>query len=262
VELTGHFGLGDPRHLTPLATDDGPVLWPIDRETIDRAWGQGGYPSRAPYRDYHRYTTHRHRVTRIDGAPYDHAAALAQAHADAAEFVTAVRRRTRDGGVCVFAIDTELLGHWWYEGVVWLAAVLGQARAQGLALTRLDDALHRHAPVSVTNRELGPHATSWGEGGDLRTWSGPRVASFAWRARRAERELSARRAAAVPVPERALRELLALQSSDWAFLAHTDLSGDYPQQRAAGHAAALAQALARPGDVAPELRGLAPVLSA
>ena len=30
---------------------------------------------------------------------------------------------TRHGGVCVCALDTELLGHWWYEGVEWLAAV-------------------------------------------------------------------------------------------------------------------------------------------
>ena len=43
------------------------------------------------------------------------------------------------------ALDTELLGHWWYEGVAWLAAVVDEAARQGLALTRLDDALERHA---------------------------------------------------------------------------------------------------------------------
>ena len=36
VELTGRFGLGDPRHLQPLAAGDGPVLWPVDR-AIDGA---------------------------------------------------------------------------------------------------------------------------------------------------------------------------------------------------------------------------------
>jgi 1,4-alpha-glucan branching enzyme len=260
VELTNRLGLGDPRHLAPLATEDGPVLWAIDRETIDRVWGAGGYPSRAPYRDYHRYTTHRHRVWRIDGAAYDHAAALAQVHADATEFVAAVRSRVAGGGVCVFAIDTELLGHWWYEGVAWLAAVLEQARVQGLALTRLDDASECHAPVPAP--PLGPHATSWGEGGDLRTWSAPRVQAFVWRARRAERALATHRGRP---PQRALRELLALQASDWAFLADRDLSGDYPEERAAGHAAALDAVFlhggANGGAGEPALRGLAPELA-
>ncbi len=72
VELTNALGLGSERHLNPIRSADGPVLWPIDRAVIALAWGQGGYPSRPPYRDYHAYTTHRHRVRRIDGGPYDH----------------------------------------------------------------------------------------------------------------------------------------------------------------------------------------------
>src|ERR1700737_4586356 len=53
VELTEVFGLGDDRHLRPLATDDGPVLWPIDRRTMALPWGERGYPSHGAYRDYH-----------------------------------------------------------------------------------------------------------------------------------------------------------------------------------------------------------------
>ena len=47
--------------------------------------------------------------------------------------------------------------------------------------------------------------------------------------------------------DRALRELLALQSSDWAFLADRELAGDYPEQRAQLHADALALDVARAG---------------
>ena len=72
VELTGRFGLGDPRHLQPLAAGDGPVLWPVDRATMALVWSAEGYPSRAAYRDSHRHTTHRHHAWRNDGAPYDH----------------------------------------------------------------------------------------------------------------------------------------------------------------------------------------------
>ena len=59
VELTGRLGLGHPHHLRPLASEDGPVLWPIDRQTIALVWSDRGYPSHAAYRDYHRHTTFR-----------------------------------------------------------------------------------------------------------------------------------------------------------------------------------------------------------
>jgi 1,4-alpha-glucan branching enzyme len=254
VELTGLFGLGDPRHLRPLAVSDGPVLWPLDRATMALVWSEDGYPSRAAYRDYHRHTAHRHHAWRNDGAPYDHAAALAQARADAADFVDRTLRRVADGGVCVCALDTELLGHWWYEGVEWLRAVLQESERRGLALTTLDDALEHQEPVPGPSDLV---VTSWGEGGDLRTWSGPQVAELAWRARRAELRL-----AAMPdgPSERALRELLALQSSDWAFLHTRDSAGDYPLRRADAHHAALERALGETGALDAALRGLAPDL--
>lgn len=259
VELTGRFGLGDRRHLRPLVSAAGIVLWPIDRQVIALVWGEGGYPSGAAYRDYHHHTTHRHHAWRTDGAPYSHDAALAQARVDAADFVTCVRERVAGGGVCVCALDTELLGHWWYEGIEWLRAVLDEATRQGLALTTLEDARERHQPVAVGG-ELP--VTSWGEGGDLRTWSGPAVAALAWQARTLELAVAASTGSGIHPSPRALRELLALQSSDWAFLDHRRLAGDYPVQRAAGHAAALRRALADPdGAAAAQLRGLGPDLT-
>ncbi|MEO8966036.1 MAG: 1,4-alpha-glucan branching protein domain-containing protein [Solirubrobacteraceae bacterium] len=254
VELTGRLGFGHADQLQPLATEAGPVLWPIDRAMIALVWSQHGYPSRASYRDYHRHTSFRHHAWRTDGAPYRHQAALEQARGDAEEFVAAVRDRLRDGGVCVVALDTELLGHWWYEGVAWLRAVLIEAGRQGLALTTLDEATRRRQPAPAL-ADLG--VTSWGEGGDLRTWSGPRVAELAFALRTAELQLAAAEPAA---GVRARRELLALQSSDWAFLADRGTAGDYPRERALGHRAALERALAGDPSLAPELGGLAPDL--
>jgi 1,4-alpha-glucan branching enzyme len=254
VELTGVFGLGDERHLRPLATGEGLVLWPVDRESMALVWSEHGYPSDGVYRNYHRLTPHHHRVWRNDGEPYDHAAALARAEHDAREFVARVRQRLQRGGVCVCALDTELLGHWWFEGPHWLAAVIDEAARQRLALTTLDDALDRHEPVR-TPVELG--VSSWGEGGDLRTWSGPAVADLAWQARSAELEVLAR---GRRPGERALRELLALQASDWAFLAARGLAGDYPRDRSAAHAAALMGALEPDSALEPALRNLAPDL--
>jgi 1,4-alpha-glucan branching enzyme len=252
VDLTDVRGPGDPRHLRPLATDAGPLLVPIDRAAVDLVWGADGYPSRPAYRDSHRRTARDHHPWANDGAVYDPDRAGEQIAADAADFVARVGERVAGGGLCVCAIDTELLGHWWYEGPRWLAAVVAQARRGGLAIVPLDDAL-AECEIEPAGA-LAEHVTSWGTPRDLSTWSGPRVAAMAWAARAAELDVLA---AGSGVGERAVRELLALQSSDWAFLVTRDTAGPYPRQRFDGHAAALRGALA---DAAaePALRNLAP----
>jgi 1,4-alpha-glucan branching enzyme len=95
-------------------------------------------------------------------------------------------------------------------------------------------------------------ATSWGAPRTLDTWSAPRAGGLAWRQRRAELRTLPRGS------QRAIRELLALQSSDWAFLIAHGTAGEYPRQRAADHEAALEAALATPEEHAPALRNLAP----
>ncbi len=65
-------------------------------------------------------------------------------------------------GLIVFAIDTELLGHWWSEGVVWLRELLAGAAAAGVRLLTAPQALAEHEPVA---RPLA--ASTWGEDKDL-----------------------------------------------------------------------------------------------
>jgi 1,4-alpha-glucan branching enzyme len=255
VELTGLFGLGDPAHLRPLATDAGPVLWPLDRKTMSLVWSPAGYPAGRAYRDRHRLTKRHHRPWANHGGPYDFEAAVAVARRHAEDFVARVCERVLAGGVCVCAFDTELLGHWWYEGVHWLSAVVDEAARQGLRLTSLDDALERHEPVPAP---AALPVGTWGAGGDLRTWSWPPVAELAFRARAAELGLVG---SGGPPPERAVRELLALQSSDWAFLCSGGETGDYPRQRFFAHLDACERVLAG-GRLDPALRNLAPDLVA
>jgi 1,4-alpha-glucan branching enzyme len=245
VDLTDVFGRGDARHLRPLGTEAGPILVPIDREVIELVWHADGYPSHGAYRDYHHHTTHHHKPWSNDGAVYDRERALAQARADASAFVARARERVAGGGLCVCALDTELLGHWWYEGIDWLGFVVEEA---GDLLVHLDDALDETAPA--------PDAlpvTTWGTGRDLSTWSGPVVADLAFAARAAELRVVAKGGSA---GTRALRELLALQASDWAFLAARESAGPYARERHAGHRAQLEAALAEGGD--DPVRNLAP----
>ena len=141
VDLTDVLGYGAPAQLRPLRTGAGPLLVPIDRAIMDLVWHMSGYPSHAAYRDTRRYTEYRHTPWAVDGAPYDPARAAAQVRADAEHFVSQVARRVERGGLCVCAVDTELLGHFWHEGVDWLAAVIEACDAAGVALAGLDEAL-------------------------------------------------------------------------------------------------------------------------
>jgi 1,4-alpha-glucan branching enzyme len=260
VELTGRLGLGADEHLRPLATESGVLLAPIDRSTMSLVWAEGGYPAAGAYRDYHHHTVHHHKPWGNSGEAYDHAAAMELAQEHARDFVSRTLQRLRDageragpggipgGGLVVCALDTELLGHWWYEGVAWLRAVVRECGEQGLELLRLDDALTRAEPVAIDSERSGPLAahedwapSSWGRGGDLSTWSSPSVADMAFSARAAELRLIA---AGTRASTAAVREMLALQCSDWAFLISQELAPPYGRERFDGHLDALRSALA------------------
>ena len=265
VDQTDVRGLGSLDHLEPVRTAAGPVAVPIDWETVKLVWDlEHGYPVSKTYRDYHGRTIHDLKPWNIGGEPYDHDAACALAREHARDFVRRAGERLdayaaergRPGLVCC-ALDTELLGHWWYEGPVWLEAVLAEAAAQEVPMRTVSEALALAEPVE---RELG--ASSWGTPKDLSTWDAPAVAEIAFTARRAELRLVAA-APGIGDPDRlarAARELLALQSSDWAFQVTRDLAADYPLQRAHGHAAGLDMALTDSGTPEPGLRNLQPDL--
>jgi 1,4-alpha-glucan branching enzyme len=263
VELTGRHGLGAQSHLQPLVSDSGIDLLPIDRATISLVWSDAGYPADGAYRDYHRHTIHHHNPWRNDGDAYDHDLALARAREHAADFVSRTRERLRregegmpGGGLAVCALDTELLGHWWYEGLHWLEAVIEECDSQGLELVRLDDdALERFEPAPVGEVAWG--ASSWGADGDLSTWSGPAVADMAFAARAGELQTIAAATDGRAGPA-AVRELLALQASDWAFMISRGLAVPYARERFEGHRMALDGALREGPDASVEgLRALA-----
>jgi 1,4-alpha-glucan branching enzyme len=266
---------GDPLdQLEPTETPSGVIAVPIDLRTISLVWDDSGYPCDPVYRDYHAHTTNGLRPWANSGHPYDREAGAARARQHADHFVSEVvgrldsyRAARGRPGLVACALDTELLGHWWYEGPAWLDAVFQKASEAKLDLVTLPRALERHEPRRCT---LQP--STWGVGKDLRTWDCPATADLVWMARRAELELVGAVAAGGPATtlKRAARELLAIQSSDWAFMATRDLAADYPWKRVAGHFASFQQAIApllghidsrtMSSPIQAELRGLAPWL--
>jgi 1,4-alpha-glucan branching enzyme len=265
VELPGALGAGASAHLRPLLDRSGLVLVPIDRATMSLVWSDHGYPAAGPYRDYHHHTVHHHNPWSNDGGAYEHDRALALAREHAQDFVARTLARLAGarerspaalpgGGLVVCALDTELLGHWWYEGVDWLGAVLEESTRQGLELVRLDDALQRFEPGADGDPVSGRAATCWGDGGDLSTWSGPAVAEMAFAARAAELSVLAAGPQAGPA---AVRELFALQASDWAFMVARGVAVPYARERFAHHRDALAAALRDPAPALDGLRNLA-----
>jgi 1,4-alpha-glucan branching enzyme len=253
VELTNRFGLGAPEHLRPVTGESGVVLVPVDRATMSLVWSDGGYPAHGVYRDYHRHTIHHHNPWANDGGAYDHDRALVLAREHAADFVSRIRERLEraadetpygeplpGGGLVVCALDTELLGHWWYEGLDWLSAVVDECSRQGLPLVRLDDALDRVEPAHLSDLDDWEPST-WGQNGDLSTWSGPAATDLAFASRAGELKATARRGSC---GQAAIRELLALQASDWAFMVSRGLAVPYALERAEGHRTRLQRALA------------------
>ena len=132
-------------------------------------------------------------------------------------------------GLIVFAIDTELLGHWWWEGP---DVAGGGARDRRRPRGRAGHA--RRGAASARARGAPAPALELGRGQGpahlgLARGRRPRLGGAAARAAAAAR--ARRRASPGRAAERAARELLALQASDWAFLDSRRQAGDYPWQR-------------------------------
>jgi 1,4-alpha-glucan branching enzyme len=247
----------------------GVVAFPRDLEVSYRVWSPtAGYPGGPWYRDFHTFdhpsglkparVTGRD-VAVEDKAPYDPVAARAATLADAEDFVAAVRRRleqhretTGSPGLVVAAYDTELFGHWWHEGPLFLETVLRRLPEAGVRLDTLGGARERH----VTGVRALP-ASSWGAGKDWHIWtdqadlvtaadrSGDRLLHLV------DKRFAAGCSERDPRLDQAAREVFLQLSSDWAFLVSHGSSPDYARRREGEHRArfeALADAIESDAD--------------
>jgi len=229
-----------------------------DERTGLQVWSAThGYPGDFLYREFHRKDDQSGlQYWRITGADVDLGykqlwspeAAFGQVQVHADHFVNLVRGRLYDYraasgeyGVVLSAYDTELYGHWWFEGIAWLKEVLRQLSLHpDVDLMTAAEFLDAHPPEEV----LDLPESSWGNGGGHWTWWNPDV-YWLWqpvhRAERRMEELVARYPHAegelLEVLNQAARELLLLESSDWPFLITTGQARDYAIKRFTGHLA-------------------------
>lgn len=208
----------------------------------------GGYPADPVYRDFHRVDLEggfkSWRVTdraRWDKEPYDPVPARERAVAHAEDFVALARRhlaaREADS-VVVAAYDTELFGHWWHEGPLWLETVLRRLTGSGSRLrpTTLGAYLRDHPPT----RRLALPESSWGAGKGHEPWVAEST-RWLWQALR-DAEARFRELPPGPSRDAAWRQLSLLQASDWPFLITRDRASQYATERVAGHLARFADA--------------------
>jgi len=158
------------------------------------------------------------------------------------------------GGAIAALYDTELFGHWWFEGPEWLYLVLKKLSRSEVRPRTANGCLEALPPRQSVSLPEG----SWGEGGFHWIWLNDDT-SWIWdRIYRIEEEAVKLANRPFPGKTRVLkqfsREKFLLESSDWPFLISTRSARDYAENRAAEHfdrARTLRDWLVRPESLGP-----------
>lgn len=271
-EVIGPYGAVTRRYLVPFSevepdlpastflpyyvSDPGVAVIGRNNQTGLQVWSaEWGYPGEFDYRDFHKKDgSSGMRYWRVTGSRVDlaekqayhpdWAAFKVEQHADhytqmverlAAEY----HNESGEHGIISANYDTELFGHWWFEGVDWLAAVLQRlSQSETVELTTASDFLEAHPPQTVVNLPEG----SWGAGGNHFVWDNadthwvwPIIHAAENRMKEAVEGFQGRGGEGENALNQAARELLLLQSSDWPFLITTGQAKEYAIQRFQQH---------------------------
>jgi 1,4-alpha-glucan branching enzyme len=228
-----------------------------DPKTGLQVWsGEWGYPGDGNYLDFHKkrfpgglryWKVTSAKADLADKEPYYPQWVPARLHEQADHFVSLVHGILADfkqeqgrPGTVVAPYDTELIGHWWFEGPEWLYQVLSRFHQHTqVSLSPGAEILTAAAPRAVISLPEG----SWGEGGYHWIWLNE-MNEWTWRhiyPAEQEMEEMAGLWAADPDPRLADllkqcgRSLLLLEASDWQFLISTFSARDYAELRLVVH---------------------------
>jgi 1,4-alpha-glucan branching enzyme len=220
-----------------------------DPRSSMQVWSrQQGYPGDEWYLEFHKIRWPGGlKLWRVTGGgvdlgdkrPYEPARAHERAADHARHFSDLLDSLGRaKAGLVVAPFDTELFGHWWFEGVDFLASTYRELRHRpGVRPVTAGRHLREHPPEQALRLAEG----SWGVNGDHSMWMNdqtrwtwdrlwPLEDAF-WDAAPAALAVSAAR----PVLAQAARALLLAQASDWQFILSTGAVPDYAERRFNGH---------------------------
>ncbi len=227
-----------------------------NNSTGQQVWSADwGYPGDFDYREFHKKAgTSGLQYWRVTGAQIDlshkdyyhpdWAAYKVDQHAEhfahlVGDLLREYNRKTGKFGLISSNYDTELFGHWWFEGVAWLGKVLRHLAANPeIQLVSATQFIEEHPPEEV----LHIPESSWGAGGGHFTWDNGET-HWMWQPiHEAEARMEAL-VAKYPNPtddektvlNQLARELLLLEGSDWPFLVTTGQAREYAIQRFSQH---------------------------
>lgn len=227
-----------------------------NNRTGQQVWSADwGYPGDFDYREFHRKAgTSGLQYWRVTGAKLDlaykdyyhpdWAAYKVDQHAEhfahlVGDLLRQYHHETKSYGLIASNYDTELFGHWWFEGVTWLGKVLRHlANNPDVELTTASGFVAAHPPTQV----LHIPESSWGAGGNHFVWDNGETHWMWTPIHNAEARME-HLVAEYPNPTKdehavlsqAARELLLLESSDWPFLVTTGQAREYSIQRFSQH---------------------------
>lgn len=260
----------------PMRCPNGLAVFGRDHASSNAVWSADeGYPSDISYRDFYRDIGHDlpmsyigrylpggrlrmntgfkyHAVTgKTDQKlPYDPDKAARKVREHAENFVYHQTKRVHRLGqlmhsdrcvppVIATPFDAELFGHWWYEGLDWLDAVVRRvAESDDLSLVTPTEYLKEHPEHQVGS----PSFSSWGSKGYSEVWldgSNDWIYPHVHKAIERMGELVERFPDETGLKRRALnqaaREVLLSQSSDWPFIMRAGTAAPYAVRRVKDH---------------------------
>lgn len=261
----------------PLDCGNGVTAFARDLKISQQVWNaEQGYPCHNNYREYYSDigfdldidyirpyildTTKRintgikyHRITgkAPNKALYNPEQAKQQSEHDANDFITKCQQQidqlspTMDRPPIIIApFDAELLGHWWFEGPLWLESVLRLASKKQNTFKTIS--CNDYLKQQTSHQAAVPAASTWGADGYLSYWINEKnewIHPFIHQAAEEMEQLATDFKGMVvsKLQERSLnqaaRSLLLAQASDWPFILKSGTTTEYAKKQITDHLA-------------------------